>query len=136
LGIHGVQLGVVYPQVAIEVLRWRFGRRLAERLLYAGRLSPGHEALREGLVDELVDLGSLPIRSRELAVEIRPEPGMYWQLKPVLQREMAVRLANIDEEGQEAWLDQWFSPHTRNKVAAARASLRERRGPRPGEALD
>jgi len=135
-GIHGVQLGVVYPQAAIEVLRWRVGRRLAERLLYAGRLRAGHEAFAEGLVDELVDPESLSTRSRQLALELDSGPGMYSQLKPVLERELAARLANIDEDGQEAWLDHWFSPDTRKRVSAARASLRERSGPRPGEALD
>jgi enoyl-CoA hydratase len=135
-GVHGAQLGVVYPQAAIEVLRWRLGRARAERLLYDARLRSGLEAFEEGLVDELVEPGELATRARELAVEANGSPGSYRLLKPILLREVAARLEQIDEAGQESWLDHWFSPATRQKLAAARASLLERQGPRPGETLD
>ena len=54
-GIHGVQLGVVYPQIAVEVLRWRLSAGMVERVLYGGQIRPGHDALAAGLVDELVE---------------------------------------------------------------------------------
>ena len=135
-GVHGAQLGVVYPQVAIEVLRWRLGRVGAERLLYDARLRTGLRALEEGLVDELVDSGVLVVRSSEAVVDLNGPVGTYAPLKSILLREVAARLANIDEAGQESWLDHWFSPATQQKLAAARASLLERQGPRPGEGLD
>ena len=135
-GVHGVQLGVVYPQVAIEVLRWRLGRAGAERLLYGARLRNGLRAFDEGLVDKLVEPGALSARSRELAAELNGPMGTFAQLKPILLREVAAGLENIDEAGRESWLDHWFSPATRQKLAAARASLLEPGSPRPGEALD
>ena len=135
-GVHGAQLGVVYPQVAIEVLRWRFGRVRAERLFYGARLRTGSRAFEEGLVDELVEPGTLSTRSRTAAAELNGPEGSYAPLKRILLREVAARLEVIDEPGQEAWLDHWFNPATRRNLAAARASLLDHRGPRPGEGLD
>lgn len=127
-GIHGVQLGVVYPQIAVEVARWRLGRRPAEDLLYGGALRPGHQALAEGLVDGLVDAAVLDLRSAERARAADPVAA-----KPLLLRPVATRVASIEPAGREAWLDQWFEPATRARVQAARDALAERRGMRPGD---
>lgn len=128
-GIHGVQLGVVYPQIAVEVLRWRLARPVVEDLLYAGEIRPGHEALAVGLVDELVEVEALAERSAAAALAAGGPPG----LKTALQASVAARVAEIDPVGMEAWLDRWFEPETRKRVGAAREALLSRSAARPGE---
>lgn len=125
-GVHGVHLGVVYPQVAVEVARWRLGRARAEDLLYGGALRSGLRALREGLVDELVEAGESLERAQELAR--RPAAAKLELVRPV-----AEDLARIDPVARENWLDHWFDPATRERVLSARDALLGRRGPRPGE---
>jgi len=128
-GIHGVQLGVVYPQIAIEVLRWRLRRDLVERVLYGGQIRPGHEALDAGLVDELVDGDDLVQRATTEARRLEAPAG----LKESILAPVAARVRDIDHHGMEAWLDRWFEPETRERVSAAREALMSRAGTRPGE---
>ena len=129
-GIHGVQLGVVYPQIAVEVLRWRIERGLAERVLYRGRIRPAHEALEAGLVDELADPEALVERSGQYALARLAPAG----LKSAVLRPVLDRLGGEDEEDAERWLDHWFAEGTREKVGAARDALLTRNGgSRPGE---
>lgn len=129
-GVHGVQLGVVYPQIAVEVLRWRLPRGLVEQVLYAGQILPGHEALDSGLVDELADPDDLARCASEAARRLAAPPG----LKPALVEPVAARVRDIDPAGMESWLDRWFEPETRDRVGAAREALLSRAGARPGEA--
>jgi enoyl-CoA hydratase len=128
-GIHGVQLGVVYPQIAIEVLRWRLDRRLVEQTLYGGRILPGHEALEQGLVDGLADADRLQAEAAALAAGLLP----LARTKAAVLEGVRPRVAVIDPAGMESWLDRWFHPETRERVAAAREALLSRRGIRPGE---
>jgi enoyl-CoA hydratase/carnithine racemase len=130
-GVHGVQLGVVYPQIAVEVVRWRLGRPAGERLLYGGRLHSGTAALREGFVDDLVDRDGLGARAASWALE----PALA-AAKTALVRPVSCRVADIEPEGREAWLDQWFSPGTRARVRAAGDALTQRKRVRPGDAPD
>lgn len=128
-GIHGVQLGVVYPQIAVEVLRWRLERPLVESVLYGGQIRPGHEALELGLVDELVESDALTATALECASRLAAPEG----LKSTVLTPVAARIEDIDPVGMENWLDRWFEPETRARVGAARAALLSRAGARPGE---
>jgi enoyl-CoA hydratase len=130
-GIHGVQLGVVYPQIAVEVLRWRLPRGLVEGVLYAGDIRPGYEALDSGLVDELADGDDLSLRASEAARRLLAPVGM----KAALLEPVAGRVRSIDPVAMEAWLDRWFEAETRARVGAAREALLSRAGARPGEAF-
>lgn len=131
-GIHGVQLGVVYPQVAIELVRWRVARALAEELLFAGRLRPAHQAFTEGLVEELVDAPLLLDRARELALA-RAGGSAAVAIKARVNAPLAASTAELDPEWEEAWLDHWFAPATRLRLQAARTALLGRGLVRPGE---
>lgn len=135
-GIHGVRLGVVYPQVAIEVLLWRLGRRKSEQLLYGGLLRPGHQALREGLVDELVESAELLDRAGEAALRLESGAPPAGGARTRITAPLAARLRVEDPDLAESWLDHWFAPGTRARLEAARESLVGRRGPRPGERVD
>lgn len=118
-GVHGVQLGVSYPQVAIEIARERLGERGAARLLFAGRLLDAHEAWREGWIDDLVASADLVARAREqgrmLAVS-----GVFARVKARVRAPLAARLRDLDRAGMDAWLDQWFSADTRARVEHSR----------------
>ncbi|RKZ05477.1 hypothetical protein DRQ32_12395, partial [bacterium] len=93
----------------------------------------GHEALDEGLIDRLVDPDVVLESASDLALGLVAEMSAG---KPTLLAPVAARLAHVDPVGEESWLDQWFEPDTRRRLEAARASLLERRGPRPGAVTD
>jgi enoyl-CoA hydratase/carnithine racemase len=54
LGVNEVQVGIPLPPVIIEALRRQVGPRQAERLAVSGPIILADEALKIGLVDELV----------------------------------------------------------------------------------
>ena len=133
-GVHGVQLGVVYPDVAITVVRHVLSPRDRSRLLYEGRLVADGAALARGWVDELVDPEHLLERARSRARELAgPSPQAFRETKTHLRGPALEALAAIDDDGMDRWLDRWFADDTRQRLDRALLALRERSGPRPGE---
>ena len=57
----------------------------------------------------------------------------FSQLKRRLRAPARARLESYDETAAGCWLDLWFSPDTRARVAAARRALSEGRGSKPGD---
>ena len=64
-GITPAKLGVVYPPPSLERVTRLLGPR-AKRLLYTGDLIDAHEALRIGLVDEVLPADELDARAEQL----------------------------------------------------------------------
>ena len=54
-GITPAKLGIVYPPAALERATHLIGPAVTKRMLFTGELMTSDEALRVGLVDELVD---------------------------------------------------------------------------------
>ncbi|HKK71564.1 MAG TPA: enoyl-CoA hydratase/isomerase family protein [Candidatus Krumholzibacteria bacterium] len=133
-GVHGVQLGVAYPDAAVEVLRHQLAPRPRQSLLYEGRLHTDAGAYELGWIDELVESDRLVERARERAGALNaPSAGAFAATKARLRRPAIERLRSIDTGGMDRWLDRWFAPDTVARREEALIALRERRGTRPGE---
>ena len=133
-GVHGVQLGVAYPDVAVEVLRHQLAPRPRQRLLYEGRLHTDAGAYELGWIDELVESDRLKQCARERARALNaPSARAFAATKGRLRRPAIERMRSIDRDGMDRWLDRWFAADTTVRRGEALAALRERRGTRPGE---
>jgi enoyl-CoA hydratase len=140
-GIHGIRLGVAYPDVAVEVLRAALAPCHVERLLYRGRRLDPVEAAQLELVEEPVPADCLAERARQKARELGAGPGSAYAAAKVRVRGAAIeRLETLAAEGSQApgaraWLDVWFDPATQALLREARAGLRRRPpGLPPGDA--
>lgn len=126
-GVHGVRLGVSYPQVAVEIARAQLGETGAARLLYEGHLLDAAEAHRTGWIDTLVAADRLVATARIEAHErAGPTAKVHAASKLRLRAAWLARLRTIDRAGMDAWLDQWFSPQTRARVESSRHERGER----------
>ncbi len=133
-GIHGIHLGVSYPEIAIEVLRDSWPRRLVEELLYEGRIYEPQDALRRGLVDLVVPGEEVEEEAVACARSLAsPSLAAYALAKASVRRRAGERLARNTPGADESWLDQWFSPKTRAKLLQARDALMRGEGKKPGE---
>jgi enoyl-CoA hydratase len=59
LGLNEVAIGASYPRVALEIVRLRLPHARAAELLLGAALYPASQALRLGVVDELLPSGKL-----------------------------------------------------------------------------
>lgn len=130
-GVHGMALGIPYPDVAVAVAEQQLGPSGAARLLLGGELVGVEEAARRGWVDGLHDADELADAAASRAVGLAGPA--FAATKSRLRRPLFERLAQAGREGEEQFLDGWFHPATRERLDEAVAALGGGQGQRPGE---
>jgi enoyl-CoA hydratase len=114
IGVPELLVGVPFPTAALEVVRFAVPADKVQSLVYTGRTLSAREALGAGLVDEVVDPGSLLSRAQELAQRLALIPPPAYRLTKQSLR--AVALGRIDDEAaaplDRAALEMWSAPQT------------------------
>jgi enoyl-CoA hydratase len=118
IGLTEAQLGVGLPSIVIEALRIRVPATSLGAIALEGRLFAPKEALRVGLVDEVVDPAKLD-RALELAAKRAAAPLAYAQIKRALLAPLLQMWDRKHETERDAWLDTWFSEYARKTLRAA-----------------
>ncbi|HSD88043.1 MAG TPA: enoyl-CoA hydratase/isomerase family protein, partial [Kofleriaceae bacterium] len=109
IGLTEAQLGIGLPSIVVEPLRMRVPASSLGPIALEGRLFAPKEALRVGLVDEVVDPSKLESRALELATRRAAAPLAYAQIKAALLAPVLQMWSRRHETERDAWLDTWFS---------------------------
>lgn len=130
IGLNEVRVGLPLPPVIAAALRRQVGARAAERLSVSGALLAPEEALRVGLVDELVPAGQVVERALAVAQELAALPRAAMSETRRLAR--ADLAALFDDAAAEvpAVLDAWFTAEAQTTMAEVVARLTSKRGER------
>lgn len=123
IGLNEVQLGIGLPSVVIESLRNAVPPRSLLPLAMEGALVSPSQARDLGLVDEVVPQAELLPRALQRAKSLAAAPSSgVSQVKAALRRPALEAMRAHDEI--ENWLDSWFSPPARERLARAVARLK------------
>jgi enoyl-CoA hydratase len=102
IGVPEVKVGVPFPRVALEVVRYAVGDVAARRLIVGARTYRPAEAQAIGLVDEVVPPDELLSRAvaaaRALATDVPPDT--FAATKGQLRRESCERMARYADEDE------------------------------------
>lgn len=126
IGLNEVQLGIGLPAIVVEPLRQRVPPGSLGPLALEGRLVGPDEALRLGLVDEVVDPAALVARAVAIAAARGGSPLAYAQIKRALIAPVVDVFERRRALDRDAWLDTWFSDHAQRTLRAAVDRLAKR----------
>jgi enoyl-CoA hydratase len=98
IGVPELLVGVPFPLIAIEILKFAAGRD-AQQLAYSGATLAPEDARAKGLIDEVVDADALLPRAREVAERLAAIPAESFRLTKLSLR----RGANHDAEALGVW---------------------------------
>jgi enoyl-CoA hydratase len=98
IGVPELLVGVPFPLIAVEILKFAAGRD-AQQLAYSGATLTPAEALSKGLIDEVVDADALLPRAREAAARLAAIPAESFHLTKLSLR----RGTNGDAEALRVW---------------------------------
>jgi enoyl-CoA hydratase len=110
IGVPELKVGLPFPLVALEVLRFATSEAHLQELVYRGKTYRVDEAYERGLVDEVVDPGELLSRAIEVAGQLGAEPSARFRItkrqlrQPTLDR-MERRAAETQDDVIAAWKD-------------------------------
>jgi enoyl-CoA hydratase/carnithine racemase len=128
IGVPELRVGVPFPTVAVEILRFTTAGRGLQPLAYIGRTLPAKDAEAAGLVDEVVSPGGLEERSGALARTLASVPRDTFVLtKRALRAPALDTLARTAASADAEVLAAWQRPST---LEAIRAYLEQTFGTR------
>jgi enoyl-CoA hydratase len=124
IGLNEVAIGASYPRAAFEIVRLRLTHARASELLLGAALYPAREAVRLGVVDEVLPAASLEETVLRRAARLGAFPReAYAHTKASLVAEAVARIdAETDGEAARA-AAVWTTTESRAARAAQRARL-------------
>ena len=112
IGVPELKVGVPFPGVAIEILRFAVPEHLTE-LVFLGRTYPVDEAQRLGVVHETVGPGALLERAATIAEQLgTTAPDRFRLTKRQLRTLSLVAIQRHEEESDAAIFAAWKHPAT------------------------
>jgi enoyl-CoA hydratase len=110
MGITELLVGVPFPALAFEIVRFAVPGRFLPEFTYTGATYDVDASLARGWVDELVEANALAERARAAAQELaRLSPKAFTQTKKQLRQEVCERVerdgAMTDQTVTDIWTD-------------------------------
>ncbi|WP_443937511.1 enoyl-CoA hydratase/isomerase family protein [Pedobacter sp. MW01-1-1] len=115
IGLNEVPVGIIVPNSIFQLYAFWIGKAEATRALLTGKLFNPEEALKVGLVDEVVKGESLlTAAERKIKKYMELESNTWSQSKLNIRQELISTSTADQTEVLEKMLAQWWAPSTRN----------------------
>ncbi|MCD0487027.1 enoyl-CoA hydratase/isomerase family protein [Pedobacter sp. MC2016-14] len=115
IGLNEVPVGIIVPHAVFALYSFWIGQAQAARSLLEGKLFTPEEALKVGLVDELVKPESIMTAAERKIRKYMALSPVTWQQSKQNIRQDLINITSADQsEALELMLKQWWSPATRN----------------------
>jgi enoyl-CoA hydratase len=125
VGLNEVAVGAGFPRTAVEIVRLRLPHARASELMLGAALYPADQAVRLGLVDELLPAATFEATVLRRAARLGAHPrAAYLDSKQALVAEALERIARESDADGERTDAVWRDPESR----AARRAQREKLG--------
>ncbi|RYD78604.1 enoyl-CoA hydratase/isomerase family protein [Pedobacter agri] len=127
IGLNEVPVGIIVPNSIFQMYAFWLGKAEATRSLLTGKLYYPEEALKVGLVDELVKNESLlTAAERKIKKFMELESNTWSQSKLNIREELIGAVTADQSEALEKMLTQWWSPTTRHILKTIIESLQRK----------
>ena len=119
IGLNEVQVGVRVPLPILAAAEHVVGRRQAERMCTTAVVMEGEEALRIGLVDELVEPDEVVPRAIAWAEgQLALPPDTLRRTRELVRRDLLATFDRMEETELEWFLDEWFGDEAQGALRA------------------
>jgi enoyl-CoA hydratase/carnithine racemase len=127
IGLNEVAIGAAYPKVALEIVRLRLSHQRAAELLLGAALYPASQALRLGVVDELLPADKLEETVARRAARMGAFPQQaYAHAKLALTAETVARVMAETPEEAARTAAIWQAAESRTARAEQQQKLGKR----------
>jgi enoyl-CoA hydratase/carnithine racemase len=124
IGLNEVSLGIGLPAAVVETVRCQLPPASLFPVAAEGRLFLPEEALRLGLVHEVVEPAQLLVRARERAAGLALLPPLaFAQVKASLRRPALARIHASAATDATAWVATFHAPAAQSLLREAVARL-------------
>jgi enoyl-CoA hydratase len=119
IGMPELQVGVPMPSIVVELMRFALPSPVLQEMLLRGTLFRPDDALRKGVVDEVVPAEELEARATAIAEQLAAVDADNFTLtKRQLRGEILTRARALAEAHDAAIQAQWEKPETHANIRA------------------
>jgi len=113
ISLNEINFGSSVFAGSVEMLKLLVGPRNAENVLYGGAMYTAEEALRMGLVDQVVSEADLESAANKIAREYAArDPDAFRSIKGLLRRAVAEQMERSERDSIEEFVRIWYSEKT------------------------
>ena len=116
IGVPEVLVGVPFPPLAFEIVRFAANHEHLQEIIYFGRYYSMREGKERGLIDEVVPAQSLLDRAHEIAVTMSKIPSETFSLVKRQLREQCLTVAKQSQNRFDEIVHIWSSDKTRATI--------------------
>ena len=128
IGVPELTVGLPFPLVALEVLRFATSEAHLQELVYRGKTYVVAEAYERGLVDEVVDPNTLLSRAIDVAGQLGSEPSARFRItKKQLRQPTIDRMERYAKETQDEVIAAWKDPASLESIRRYLEGVKEER---------
>jgi enoyl-CoA hydratase len=125
VGLNEVAIGAAFPRAAFEIVRLRLTHQQASEVLLGAQVYPAEQAVRLGIVDELLPAASFLDTVMRRATKLASFPReAYAHTKGMLVAEAVARIEAETDPEMLRTAAVWLTEESRAARAAQRARLR------------
>ncbi|PKN62856.1 MAG: hypothetical protein CVU57_21960 [Deltaproteobacteria bacterium HGW-Deltaproteobacteria-15] len=119
MGLNEIKLGLPVPYLPDCIARQLLGTNKAREVLETGDFYPAEDLLRMGMVDQVLPLESVLIKSVEKAAQLGSAPRAFALIKQNRVETIEAQVREHGEEKARAFLECWFSPDAQERLREA-----------------
>ncbi len=125
IGVPELTVGLPFPLVALEVLRFATSEAHLQEIVYRGKTYGVEEAYERGLIDEVADPDELLSRAIEVASQLGSEPSARFRItKRQLRQPTLDRMERYAQQTQEEVIAAWKDPASLDSMRAYLTGVR------------
>ena len=111
IGMNELPVGIIVPTAIMELYGFYVGQAKAYQYLLEGKLFQPEEALKIGLIDEIVPANRIITQAeRKMRKFLQNEPQSWQKTKKHLRQPLLQAFKQIPESQLEAMFSHWWSP--------------------------
>lgn len=117
IGVPELMVGVPFPSIALEVLRFACPRRHLQQLTFQGALWTAPECVENGLIEEICDAASIWDRAKRQAQSLARIPTNSFQTTKSMLRDAALKnCRSLTDDFEKQIRSAWKSPQVRQAI--------------------
>ena len=119
IGVPELLVGVPFPAMALEVLRFAVPPERVQEIVYTGGTWTADAALERGLVDEVAEPDALAARAGDVAAQLAAVPPAAFRItKRLLRSEVVERARRLAAANDAEAAAVWSAPETHEHIRA------------------